>query len=364
MPQPARVPEPDVNPRFARKVLVGAGIAAAVVCGAVLLWQAVWVLLVIFAGILLAVLLDTLVSGLGRWLPWRRGWILLMVAGAGLALIGLLVWLAAPSVTQQFGLLWQKLPQSLERIKAYLEQYGWGRQVVAHFWPSANPDGTSHLVSRATGAAADAITALVTIFVIIAVGIYLAAEPDTYINGLISLFPHALRPRMRQVLHETGMTLRWWIIGQCVTMVAIGSLTMVGVWIIGIPLAFLIGLLAALFNFIPNFGPLVSFTPAFLIALTIDPTKVLWVCLLWIVAQNLEGYVVTPLVQRQTVWLPPALSIVAQVLLGVLIGPIGVIMGHPLTAVTIVVVKMLYVEDVMGDEAELPVPEEGRGAAD
>jgi predicted PurR-regulated permease PerM len=358
MVQSGRPPEPDVNPRFARRVLVGAGIVAVVVCGVVLLWQAVWVLLVVFAGILLAVLLDTLVTGLGRWIPLRRGWLLLIVAVALGGLIGLLVWLAAPSVSEQFAQLSQRLPQSLDRIKSYLQQYGWGRQILDHFWPWANGGNSGQVVAQAQNVVSSTITVIVTVMVIIAVGIYLAAEPELYMEGLVSLFPHPVRKRIREVLHETGLTLRWWIIGQCVTMVVIGSLTMVGLWLIGIPLAFLIALLAALFNFIPNFGPLVSFIPAILLAVAIEPVKVIWVCLLWIVAQSLEGYVVTPLVQRQTVWLPPGLSIVVQVLMGVLVGPIGLVMAHPLTAVAIVVVKMLYVEDVMGDEAELPVAEE------
>jgi predicted PurR-regulated permease PerM len=363
MPSPPREPDSQVSPRFARKILVGAGIVVVVLCGAILLWQAVWVLLVVFAGILLAVLLDTLVDWMGRWIHLRRGWILLIVAGILIVVLAIAVYIAAGPVAEQFAQLEQQLPTSLDKTKAFLNQYDWGKQLIEHFWPSPDWGRNQWLVTRATSAASAAITVAVTILVILAVGVYLAAEPDTYINGLVSLFPHAVRPRIREVLHETGMTLRWWIIGQCVTMVVIGSLTMLGLWIIGIPLAFLIGLLAALFNFIPNFGPLVSFIPAILLAITIEPMKVIWVGLLWIVAQSLEGYVVTPLVQRQTVWLPPGLSIVVQVLMGVLVGPIGLVMAHPLTAVSNVVVKMLYVEDVMGDKAELTIPENSETAA-
>jgi predicted PurR-regulated permease PerM len=101
-------------------------------------------------------------------------------------------------------------------------------------------------------------------------------------------------------------------------------------------------------NFIPNFGPIIAAVPAILIALAADPTKALWVVALNIAAQNLEGYLITPLVQRKAVRLPPALTILSQVLMGLLLGPLGVILAAPLTAATIVAIQMLYVEDTLG----------------
>ena len=115
-----------------------------------------------------------------------------------------------------------------------------------------------------------------------------------------------------------------------------------------------LGLLAARFNFIPNFGPLISGVPAFLLALADSPTKALWVVALYIFAQSLEGYVLTPLVQRRAVELPPALLILFQVLAGLLLGGLGVVLAAPLLAVIVVAVKMLYVEDVLGDDAHVP----------
>ena len=103
--------------------------------------------------------------------------------------------------------------------------------------------------------------------------------------------------------------LRWWMIGQLVPMAVIGTLTAIGLKIIGVDLWLILGLLAALFNFIPNFGPLLSGVPAFLLALADSPTKAAWVVLLYVAAQSLEGYVLTPLVQRRAVELPPALLI-------------------------------------------------------
>ena len=216
-------------------------------------------------------------------------------------------------------------------------------------------------VQRATRMANTLLQGLLAVLVILITGIYLAASPRMYVEGLLMLTPHARRPRYREVLGRLAFTLRWWMVAQLVPMGAIGVLTAIGLKVIGVELWFILGVLAALFNFIPNFGPIISGAPAFLLALAESPTKALWVVALYVGAQSLEGYVLTPLVQRRAVELPPALLILFQVLAGLLMGAIGVVLAAPLLAVIVVTVKMLYVEDVMGDEAH--VPGDGKAAS-
>jgi len=117
-----------------------------------------------------------------------------------------------------------------------------------------------------------------------------------------------------------------------------------------------LGMLAGLFNFIPNFGPLISMVPATLLALTDSPGKAIAVIVMFLVLQNLEGNVLTPMIQRKSVDLPPALGIIAQILLSILVGAVGLMLAWPLAAVVVLGVKMLYVEDVLGDE--LPTPDD------
>jgi predicted PurR-regulated permease PerM len=212
---------------------------------------------------------------------------------------------------------------------------------------------------RATRLANQLLQGLLALFVVLVTGVYLAAAPRLYVEGLVTLAPHARRPRYREVLSRLATVIRWWMIAQLVPMAVIGVLTAIGLKIIGVPLWLFLGLLAGLFNFIPNFGPLISGVPAFLIALAESPTKALWVVALYVFAQSLEGYVLTPLVQRRAVELPPALLILFQVLAGLLLGALGVVLAAPLLAVIVVAVKLLYVEDVLGDETKVP-GEEGR----
>jgi predicted PurR-regulated permease PerM len=198
------------------------------------------------------------------------------------------------------------------------------------------------------------INAVVGVVVVTFIGLFLAAQPKLYVDGLAELFPPSKRPRICQVMGRLGYTLRWWLIAQVVDMVIIGLLTWLALRLIGVPLALTLGILAALFNFIPNFGPLISFVPAVLLAVVEGPEKAIWVTVTYIVLQSLEGYVLLPLLQRGAVDTPPALLILTQVLMTLLVGGLGLALAAPLLAVALVVIKMLYVHDVLGERVELP----------
>lgn len=194
-----------------------------------------------------------------------------------------------------------------------------------------------------------AINFVVSFVVVTVVAIYVAATPGTYASGLVMLVPPARRERAREVVSALVYTLQHWLIGQGITMLVVGVVTAAGLYFIGVKLWLLFGVLAAIFNFIPNFGPVISFVPALLVAWTDEPSKAAWVLGLYVVAQCLEGYVLTPIIQKRSVDTPPAVLIVSQVLFGVMFGLLGVMLAAPLTAVAIVLTKMLYVEDTLGD---------------
>jgi len=130
-------------------------------------------------------------------------------------------------------------------------------------------------------------------------------------------------------------------------MAATGVLTGLGLWLLGIPLALTLALLAAVLTFVPYVGAIVSAIPALLLGLVHSPTMVLYVAILYVIVQLVEGYLLTPLIQQETVALPPALTIASLVLFGALFGPLGLMLGTPLAAVGLVLVRMAYVEDVL-----------------
>lgn len=187
------------------------------------------------------------------------------------------------------------------------------------------------------------------VIIVLFIGLYLASDPDVYARGVVRLVPIPNRKRAREVLGVLGHTLRRWLVGKVLGMAVIGGLTTGALWALGVPLALTLGLLAGILNFIPYLGPLLAFIPAILLALTDSTVTAAWVLGLYAIVQFLESYVLTPLVDRRSVALPPALTIVAQVTLGALAGVLGLLLASPLLAVVLVLVRMLYVEGMLGD---------------
>jgi predicted PurR-regulated permease PerM len=143
-----------------------------------------------------------------------------------------------------------------------------------------------------------------------------------------------------------------WLVGRMFAMLMVGGITTLGLWLLHVPLALALGLLAALGELVPNIGPLLAFVPAILLAFTDSPSHALAVGGLYLAVQGFESYVLTPLVEKRAVSLPPALTVTAQVLLGLLAGGLGLVLAAPLTAVAMVLVQRLYIEDMLGDSME------------
>lgn len=321
-----------------------------------LFWYAIDVFLLIFAGILLAIFLCALSDWLSQHAPLSRGWSLAIVVIVLVSVIGLFGWLLAPSLAEQIDELSQTLPRSIQKLRQSVEQYGWGRRILDRTpsFEDLMPD-KSDVLAKATGVFSTTFGLIVNVVVILFVGLYLAVNPKLYKEGFVHLFPLRKRQRISEVLDAVGSTLRWWLLGKVIAMILIGSLTTAGLWLLDVPLALTFGVLSALFTFIPNIGPPLAILPAILLALTVSPTRALYVLLLYLVIQTVESYLLTPLLQQRVVSLPPALTISAQILMAVLLGGLGLALATPLTAVSLVLVKMLYVEDVLNaNSAKLP----------
>jgi predicted PurR-regulated permease PerM len=333
---------------FARRALIAGGTTLLLTTVALLVWFSVEVLLLIFAGLLLAIFLRSLADWVKEHTPLSAGWALAAVTLALAALLVGGVGLLAPSVAVQIDELSENLPDSVKRLEDRLDDSRWGQWLLSQakeadqFLPERQ-----RMLRQATGIFSTTLGTVTGLAIILAVGLYLAAEPGTYRKGVVQLVPAARRSRAREVLAEVGSTLRWWLWGKLLGMLGIGVLTTLGLWLLGVPLALALGLLAALLTFIPNIGPILAVVPAALLALLDSPTKALSVLGLYLAIQTVESYLITPLVQRRTISMPPALTITAQLVLGVLLGAMGVVLATPLTAAAMVLVKMLYIDDAL-----------------
>ena len=196
-----------------------------------------------------------------------------------------------------------------------------------------------------TGIFSSTLGGLVNILIVVITGIYLASSPGNYRKGFVRLFNPAYRDRLLGVMDQCYDTLKNWFISRSITMTVVGVITGVGLAILGVPFAIVLGIIAGILNFIPNLGPYIALAPALLVALPGGTSQVLYVFVLYMGVQSLEGYVLTPLLDKKFVSLPPALLLFGQVLLGVLVGLAGVLFASPLIAVLLVIVQELYIKD-------------------
>ncbi len=338
---------------FAGRVLVTIGFVVLTLLLLILLYYTFDVILLIFGAALLAIFLHGLAELLGRFLRVSEGWLVLIVSALLIAILAGAIALLAPDVAEQVRHLRVELPKSALGVATYISQFGWGRTLLEQL-PSMddvrqNVDASS-LLSGVGGFFSSTVGALGNFFIVILLAIYLASEPRFYVRGIIKLFPKSRRHRATQVIAAVGETLRWWLIGKVGSMIFIGILTWIGLSILGVPLALTLGLIAGLLSFIPNFGPIISALPALLLAFITSPITAVYVLGLYVGVQLIESNLVTPLIERETVELPPALTIVFQLALAVLVGGLGLVLATPLLAVIMVLVQMVYIQDVLGDK--------------
>jgi predicted PurR-regulated permease PerM len=345
------------SPSFARRVLIAALIVSLVVIVLLFLGALADVMMLVLAGVMLAVFLDGLTGVVQRRAHLSHGLSLALVCVALLAVFGVFVWLAGPAIGEQASQIGERIPAALSQLRSWLAEYEWAQPMLAKLETpeqvvsSLSPG--SEVLGRVTGVFSTAIGALTDVLIISIIGLYLAADPRLYIDNLVKLAPPARRQRIHEVVQQIGRALKLWLIGRVASMAAIGAITGVGLMIAGVPLALVLGVIAGMLSFIPYIGPILSFVPAGLIAMSASPTTLAYALIVVGIAQLLESYLITPLISKRMVSMPPALLIAVQVIMGALLGLLGVLLATPLAVALIVIVQMLYIEDVLGDRVRL-----------
>jgi predicted PurR-regulated permease PerM len=317
-----------------------------VTCGIVAVFALCWilrdVLLIAFGAIVFAVAIRAVARPLITRLGLGERWAVAVVIVLLVAVVLTLAWLFGRQIAQQLQGLWETLPRAIDEVRAWIETQPAGKFVLARM--SGATEGGASLAGLQKVAAISATTIGHAVLMFFG-GVFMAANPPLYLDGFVRLFPTTYRRKLRTALVESGEALRKWLLGQMVSMSCVGTLVGVGLWIIGAPLALVLGIIAGLLNFIPILGPVIATGPGLLVALTDSPRIAMYAAIVYLIVQQLEGHVITPLAQRWAVRLPPAYGLVAVLSFAMLFGFFGVLFGIPLAVVVMCLVRNLYVED-------------------
>lgn len=329
--------------------LKGSATAAIVVVLFLALWFASDIFLMAFAGLILAVLLGGAADWISRKAHIRRGIALLLAITTLLVVVASLGWLSASHFQDEWSQLRSQVPSSWRHFVEWAQQNPVLSDVVDKFETSKfwYKQTSGHITTAFSSAA----SILGSVVVILFAALYFASDGDLYVRSALKLIPESAEARAKQVLSAMHSQLLRWLLGKLSLMAFVGIATAVGLLLLGVPLVLPLALLAALLDFIPNVGPIASAVPAMLIAFTIRPMLALEVGALYLGVQIVESYILGPLVQKRAVSLPPAFTLLGQVFIGTLFGPLGLILATPLLVVLMTFVKMVYVEDFLGKRA-------------
>ena len=361
------MPRPDValkpappSPAPARGQARGANRvlqAAAIVIVALLVWRLADVLLLAFGAVLIGVLLHALATPLTQGLRLPRSLALSLAVGGLTAVLGGAIWLFGQQAAVQAVTLGELVPRAWQALEARLATSAFGAYILDDLQRLRHADGL--VVQTASRLVQSSLSAAAATVIMSFCGLYLAFHPATYLRGVLHLIPPQGRERAAQVLSACGEALNRWLLGALASMLLVGVTVGLGLWWAGVPSPLALAVLAGLAQFVPVVGPWAATIPGLIVAAAQGPQTFAWTAAIYLGASQFEANVATPLLLRQMVELPMGLTLFAVLAMGVLLGPLGVVFATPLAVVAYVLVRHLYVEDLLGDPLTPPAPQAG-----
>jgi predicted PurR-regulated permease PerM len=333
-------------------------------------WYFASALFLIFAGMLLGVALNAMTNQLGRVTKLPHSLRLAAVCLLLAALLAGVVFLGGSTIAQQTTVLSNTIKSQVVNVKAFLEKYGvdtsyldFGNLTAApagqaatsdvptpaapHNLPSAGTIASSGgaILSQTWKIVLGTVGAVGNFFIVLFLGLCFAAQPSVYRNGLIYMAPARHRTNVAIVVDRIGETLQRWLMAQMITMFAVFFITWIGLMLIGIPGSFILGIQAGLLTFIPTVGALVGGLIVVLASLASGWVAALSAFLLFLGIHSLESYILTPMLQRQALEIPPATLFAFQILFGVVFGIWGLALALPLMAAVKVVIDFMHEDE-------------------
>jgi predicted PurR-regulated permease PerM len=335
-------------------------------------WSFAAALFLIFAGVLLGVTLNALTELLGRVVGWPHPLRLAIVCLVLAGLLAGIIFLGGTTIAQQAAALSDTIKSQLVNVKAFLDRNG----IDTSYFDLGNPPagqagstapGTTQphnlpspgtlassggaIVSQTWKLLLGTLSAVGNFFIVIFLGLTFAAQPSVYRNGLLYLAPAKHRARATVIIDRISETLERWLIAQLVVMTAVFAVTWLGLAIIGIPGSFILGIQAGLLAFIPTVGAIIAGLIVVLASLATGWVAAVSALGLFLGVHALESYILTPILQRQALDIPPATLFAFQILLGIVFGIWGISLALPLMAIVKVLIDHFKTEGALADNA-------------
>ena len=333
--------------QFVRRVLIVLALSAL----AFLLWELRGLVIMLFGAVVIATLFRAIADPIHRSTRLPEGLALAIAVILVVALVATVGFLFGSQITVQFENLGDTLPRAWTVVERQLGEYGLDNMVTEAVGVGSGGTGVlssvGGLLMSIGGGVADTL-------VVVFGGIFLASQPRFYRSGAIKLVPPQRRALVADAMSHSERALGLWLKAQLISMIVVGTLVYIGLWWLGVPSALALALIAFVLEFIPFAGPVLAAIPAILLALLQSPELALWVVGLYILVQQLEGNVVYPIVQQWAVHVPAVVLLFSLIGFGMLFGIVGIIFAAPLTVVTYVLVKRLYVVETLHTPTDIP----------
>jgi predicted PurR-regulated permease PerM len=328
------------EPTYKEKVWQTVAIVALLVVVILILRVAFSVLLMVFAGALISVYFHGLGDLIQRKTKLSRRFAMIISIAGSFIIFGLLLWFIGAKIQTQVTELSNTLPHTISTAKAKLGESVAGQKLLEY----SSGDNSQKLMATVQTFFSTSFGVLGDVYIILFLGIFFTASPSLYKDGIILLIPQEHKPAAMHIMERISLSLKGWLKGMMLSMVLITILITAGLTIIGIPVAMVLGFITGILEIIPNLGPLIAMIPGVLLSLTKGNDTAIIVALLYIVSQTIVANIVTPLIQKRMINLPPALTLASQLIMGTLSGFLGIILAVPLLAISMILVDELYVK--------------------
>ncbi len=362
------------NARQSRLTLSTIVFIVVLIGGLVALWQIRNTMMLTFAAVILVVFFTMPVRYCTDRLEMNRSIAIALSVIGFFVILVLIALVILPTIVNQFGVLaTDVIPRGIEQLIEYVnsgelqEQFPFLQGFLEDF--EINNDLINQIIGQITntlgslggsvlplvgGVANSVLSALIVFFL----SMYLLAEPQRYVNGIITLTPKWYRHRMVDILRRIDATLRAWLSVTGVSMVVVGIGTGLGLALLGIREWAALGVLAGLMSFIPNFGPIVALVPSIAVAFVQAPENVVWVAVIIYGVSFIQSQVISPILASERMNMPAILILLGQIVFGFFFGFLGIMLAVPLTAIGTVLVDEIYVKDILGDRPKDEYEEE------